>query len=395
VGLLSGITDTLGLTDSAAAERAADKSIGMGREQMERLDAIELLTDEDLAVALKSPEVVALLEAQGIDPSELGNITEDSALRENQLAALQGLRDQSEQGLTSQDKYQMDQLLGDVSANERASQAQIEDQMARRGMQSSGAALMAQQQNKQSGSNQARQKAMQMAAQAQQNTIGALSQLGMTSTQMANQDFNRKATIASAKDAISKSNAMNRQNVDAQNIASRQNIANQGVNIANQQQMYNAGAKQQVLDNKFKQAGAQNAVSQNMANNYMGQAQAQQQADAATMGAIASVGAAAAGAPSDARVKMNVEEGGSSIKDMLDKLTAHKYDYKEGIIEDPSMEKPQLGVMAQDLEQSEMGSQMVEEDENGVKRVDYANNASTMMAALAELNERLNKLEGN
>jgi hypothetical protein len=395
VGLLSGITDTLGLTDSAAAERAADKSIGMGREQMERLDAIELLTDEDLAVALKSPEVVALLEAQGIDPSELGNITEDSALRENQLAALQGLRDQSEQGLTSQDKYQMDQLLGDVSANERASQAQIEDQMARRGMQSSGAALMSQLQNKQSGANQAKQKAMQMAAQAQQNTIGALSQLGMTSTQMANQDFNRKATIASAKDAISKSNAMNRQNVDAQNIASRQNIANQGVNIANQQQMYNAGAKQQVLDNKFKQAGAQNAVSQNMANNYMGQAQAQQQADAATMGAIASVGAAAAGAPSDARVKMNVEEGGSSIKDMLDKLTAHKYDYKEGIIEDPSMEKPQLGVMAQDLEQSEMGSQMVEEDENGVKRVDYANNASTMMAALAELNERLNKLEGN
>lgn len=395
MGLLSGITDTLGLTDSAAAERAADKSIGMGREQMERLDAIELLTDEDLAVALKSPEVVALLEAQGIDPSELGNITEDSALRENQLAALQGLRDQSEQGLTSQDKYQMDQLLGDVSANERASQAQIEDQMARRGMQSSGAALMSQLQNKQSGANQAKQKAMQMAAQAQQNTIGALSQLGMTSTQMANQDFNRKATIASAKDAISKSNAMNRQNVDAQNIASRQNIANQGVNIANQQQMYNAGAKQQVLDNKFKQAGAQNAVSQNMANNYMGQAQAQQQADAATMGAIASVGAAAAGAPSDARVKMNVEEGGSSIKDMLDKLTAHKYDYKEGIIEDPSMEKPQLGVMAQDLEQSEMGSQMVEEDENGVKRVDYANNASTMMAALAELNERLNKLEGN
>jgi hypothetical protein len=395
VGLLSGITDTLGLTDSAAAERAADKSIGMGREQMERLDAIELLTDEDLAVALKSPEVVALLEAQGIDPSELGNITEDSALRENQLAALQGLRDQSEQGLTSQDKYQMDQLLGDVSANERASQAQIEDQMARRGMQSSGAALMSQLQNKQSGANQAKQKAMQMAAQAQQNTIGALSQLGMTSTQMANQDFNRKATIASAKDAISKSNAMNRQNVDAQNIASRQNIANQGVNIANQQQMYNAGAKQQVLDNKFKQAGAQNAVSQNMANNYMGQAQAQQQADAATMGAIASVGAAAAGAPSDARVKMNVEEGGSSIKDMLDKLTAHKYDYKEGIIEDPSMEKPQLGVMAQDLEQSEMGSQMVEEDENGVKRVDYANNASTMMAALAELNDRLNKLEGN
>ena len=379
MGLLSGLTDTLGLTDSGAAAEAAGKAEGMSREQMERLAAIENLSEEDLAVVLQSPELVGLLEAEGIDPSELENITEDSGLRENQLAALQGLKDQSE--------------LGDVSANERASQAQIEDQMARRGMQSSGAALMAQQQNKQSGSNQAREKAMQMAAQAQQNKMGALAQLGQQSGQMAGQDFARKSQVASAQDAISRANAMNRQNVNAQNLGAKQNIANQGANINNQQQMYNAGAKQQILDNEFKKAGAQNQVSQGMANNYMGQAQAQQQADAATIGTIANVGATMYA--SDARVKTEIQEGSSDIKDMLDKLTAHKYDYKDEIIDDPSMQGPQLGVMAQDLEQSEMGSKMVHEDENGVKRVDYNNNASTMMAALAELNDRLNKLEGN
>ena len=393
MGLLSGLTDTLGLTDSGAAAEAAGKAEGMSREQMERLAAIENLSEEDLAVVLQSPELVGLLEAEGIDPSELENITEDSGLRENQLAALQGLKDQSEQGLTAQDKYQMEQMLGDVSANERASQAQIEDQMARRGMQSSGAALMAQQQNKQSGSNQAREKAMQMAAQAQQNKMGALAQLGQQSGQMAGQDFARKSQVASAQDAISRANAMNRQNVNAQNLGAKQNIANQGANINNQQQMYNAGAKQQILDNEFKKAGAQNQVSQGMANNYMGQAQAQQQADAATIGTIANVGATMYA--SDARVKTEIQEGSSDIKDMLDKLTAHKYDYKDEIIDDPSMQGPQLGVMAQDLEQSEMGSKMVHEDENGVKRVDYNNNASTMMAALAELNDRLNKLEGN
>ena len=359
--------------------------------QMERLDEINL--PELQKYLLDSPELVGLLEAEGIDPSKMEDITEDSALRENQLAALQGLKDQSEQGLTSQDKYQMEQMLGDVSANERASQAQIEDQMARRGMQSSGAALMAQQQNKQSGSNQAREKAMQMAAQAQQNKMGALAQLGQQSGQMAGQDFARKSQVASAQDAISRANAMNRQNVNAQNLGAKQNIANQGANINNQQQMYNAGAKQQILDNEFKKAGAQNQVSQGMANNYMGQAQAQQQADAATIGTIANVGATMYA--SDARVKTEIQEGSSDIKDMLDKLTAHKYDYKDEIIDDPSMQGPQLGVMAQDLEQSEMGSKMVHEDENGVKRVDYNNNASTMMAALAELNDRLNKLEGN
>ena len=393
MGLLSGLTDAVGLTDSGAAERAAGKAAGLSREQMRRLDDIENLTEQDLAVLLESPELVGLLEAEGIDPSKMEDITEDSVLRENQLAALQGLKDQSEQGLTAQDKYQMEQMLGDVSANERASQAQIEDQMARRGMQSSGAALMAQQQNKQSGANQAREKAMQMAAQAQQNKMGALAQLGQQSGQMAGQDFNRKAQVASAQDAISRANAMNRQNVNAQNLGARQNIANQGANINNQQQMYNVGAKQQILDNEFKKVGGQNAASQNMANMYMGQAQAQQQADAATIGTLANVGATFAA--SDSRVKMNVEEGSNDIKDMLDKLTAHKYDYKDEVIENSDDLGSQLGVMAQDLEQSEMGSKMVHEDENGVKRVDYQNNGSTMMAALAELNERLNKLEGN
>jgi len=391
MGLLSGLTDAIGLTDSGAAERAAGKAEGMTREQAERLAAIQNLTEEDLAVALQSPELVGLLEAEGIDPSAMEDIEEDPALRGNQLAALQALKDQADQGLTEQDKYQMDQMLGDVSANERASQASIEDQMAQRGMDSSGAKLMAQQQAKQSGANQARDRAMQMAAQAQQNKMAALSQLGQQSGQMASQDFNRQASKASAQDVISRANAMNRQNVNAQNLGAKQNIANQQANINNQQQMYNAGTKQQLLDNEFKKAGAQNVVSQNQANNYMGQAQAQQQADAATMGAIAQVGAAAA---SDSRVKEDVESGSPSIRAMLDKLQPYKYNYKEEIIEDPSMEKPQLGIMAQDLEESEMGSEMVHEDEDGVKRVDYANNASTMMAALADLHQRLNKIEG-
>jgi len=392
-GLLSGITDAIGLTDSGAVDEAMGQAQGLTRKQMERLDAIDLPDIEKMKLALQSPELVGLLEAEGIDPSELENITEDSGLRQNQLDALNMLREQADQGLTAGDKYQMEQMLGDVAANERASQKQIENQMAQRGMESSGAALMAKQANKQSSANAAREKAMQMAAQAQQNKMGALAQLGQQSGNMAAQDFNRQSQVASAKDAISRANAMNRQNVNAQNLAARQNIANQQSNIANQQQTYNKGLNQQQFQNEMSKAGAQNVASQNLANQFSQIGQSKAAADSNTMGTLANLGATVA--MSDERAKVDIESGSGDIKDMLDKLTAHKYNYKDEIIENPSMEKPQLGVMAQDLEKSDMGREMVSEDENGLKRVDYQNNASTMMAALAELNERLNKLEGN
>ena len=257
--------------------------------QMERLDEINL--PELQKYLLDSPELVGLLEAEGIDPSKMEDITEDSALRENQLAALQGLKDQSEQGLTSQDKYQMEQMLGDVSANERASQAQIEDQMARRGMQSSGAALMAQQQNKQSGSNQAREKAMQMAAQAQQNKMGALAQLGQQSGQMAGQDFARKSQVASAQDAISRANAMNRQGVNAQNLSARQNIANQGTNIGNQNKQIGNQISQQNFNNQISKASGQGNVANAMSNIAANSPQ-----QASGMQKLATVGGMAAGA---------------------------------------------------------------------------------------------------
>jgi hypothetical protein len=255
---MSGLFGGGGEDPAAKAARKAQEA------QMERLDAIDL--PQLQKYLLESPELVGLLEAEGIDPSKMEDIKEDAGLRENQLAALQGLRDQSEQGLTAQDKYQMEQMLGDVSANERASQAQIEDQMARRGMQSSGAALMAQQQNKQSGANQARERAMQMAAQAQQNKMGALAQLGQQSGQMAGQDFNRKAQVASAQDAISRANAMNRQGVNAQNLAARQQIANQGTNIGNQNKQIGNQIDQQNFNNAIAKASGQGNVANAMSN---------------------------------------------------------------------------------------------------------------------------------
>ncbi len=261
---------------SDSASDSADKANKLTREQMRRLDAIDLPDEEKMRLALDNPELVGLLQAENIDPSKMGEIALDPKLRENQMAALAQLKNQADEGLTSTDKYAMEQLLGDVSANQRSQQAAIESDMARRGMDSSGAALMAKMQAGQQGANDARAKAMQMASQGQLNRRAALQALGQQSGNMERQDFNRKASIASAQDAIQRANAMNRQNVSGQNLAARQGIENQRSNLSNQQQIYNKGLEQQQFDNKLKKVGQQNVASQNASNaaNAIGQAQA-------------------------------------------------------------------------------------------------------------------------
>jgi hypothetical protein len=128
------------------------------------------------------------------------------------------------------------------------------------------------------------------------------------------------------------------------------------------------------------------------ATNFMQQAQAQAQAAQAEAAGVRDIvvgGAQAAATASDRNLKENISTPDSaSIQMFLDKLKPYSYNYKD----DPSRE-PQMGVMAQDLEKSNLGEQFVEEVE-GDKMVDYGKMASTQMAAIADLHQRLKKLEG-
>jgi hypothetical protein len=227
-------------------------------DQIKRIDALDIPDEEKMKLILENPQLVGLLEAEGIDPSKMGDIQEDPRLRENQMQALEMLKERSTEGLTASDKYEMEKMLGDVSANERSQRASIEDQMARQGMDSSGAAERSKRENVQSQANNARDIAMQKAAQAQQNKMGALAQLGQQSGQMQNADFNRQAQTASAQDAIARANAMNRQNVSGQNLAARQAIENQRAGTANEQQRWNTQADQRRFNNEEKKLNLYN-----------------------------------------------------------------------------------------------------------------------------------------
>lgn len=110
-------------------------------------------------------------------------------------------------------------------------------------------------------------------------------------------------------------------------------------------------------------------------------------------GSGGAAGAAAAAGPamaaSDKNSKKNIKKGDGSIESFLDHLAAYEYDYKEG--KGPKGKK--TSVMAQDLEKSKVGKQMVKNTKDG-KMVDYGQGFAAMLAGMANLHERMKKMEG-
>lgn len=232
--------------------------------QMERLNNLSLPELEEYI--LQNPELVGLLEAEQLGGSALEEISLDPKAREAQLNALQSLQQYADEGMSDADKFGMEQMLGQVSAATKSNQANIEADMARRGMDSSGAALMGKMNAQQSGANTARQQAMQQAAQGQQNRMAALNQLANQSGQMQSQDFARQAQVGSAKDAIAQANAANRYQTNAANLSARQSIENQRANTANQQAQVGNQIAQQNFNNAYSKTGAQGNVANSMSN---------------------------------------------------------------------------------------------------------------------------------
>lgn len=110
-------------------------------------------------------------------------------------------------------------------------------------------------------------------------------------------------------------------------------------------------------------------------------------------GGGAASGAGAAAAASDERLKIEIKGSDPKVAKFLDAIKAHEYEYKESAKDLPGAgEGKHVSPMAQELEKSELGKQMVIDTPNG-KMVDYGKGFGTILAAQAMLNKRLNELE--
>lgn len=155
-------------------------------------------------------------------------------------------------------------------------------------------------------------------------------------------------------------------------------------------QAQNALADQRAARVAAQQLNVQNVTGANTLASNNANAAANRQSN--LISGIGQAGTMAAAAISDENAKTNIHSGGAKIQDFLDAISAEEYNYKN-----PSQpgagEGSYVSPMAQDLEKTPIGSQMVMDTPQG-KMVDYGKGMGAMLAAQAHLNERLNKMEG-
>jgi len=374
-----------GSSDSSAAAVKALQGL-----QTPDVEAMRVNLQRQVQQGLISPEDA---EAVILQQSEMANVSTDPRLRQAQMAALGGLQETVDsQGMTAADKYAMQQIQDQSAQQERGQRASILQNAQQRGVAGSGLELASQMQNQQESASRAANQGFAVAAQAQQAKLQALNQLGTLGGNIQGQDFSQQAQIAAAKDAISKFNATNQQNQmnlnvgarnEAQlgNLQNKQNIANANVDIANTQESVNKGLTQQDFENQYKKAGGVANTLQNQAQSQSQQATSRRESTDKLIG----TGLSAAAMFSDKNVKTNIEPFDAAS--FLDNITGYKYNYKK-----PEMGKgEQVGVMAQDIEKG--APQAIVNTPEG-KVVDYDKLGGPILAALASVNERLNKVEG-
>ncbi len=422
-----------GIVGRGKSQGDRDASMGAIGEAVENFRKIEVPTVEQQRIMLE------MLQSQGVltpeleqeilsKPTKFEEVSTDPLLREAQMNALKSLQEVGQVGLTAEDRAQVNQLRREVNREEQAKQAQILQSMAQRGAAGSGMELAARLSSAQASADRAAQESDRLAANALQRQLQAVAQSGQLGGSIRGQDFGEQAQKASAIDAINLFNTQTQQGVQTRNIGSKneaqlrnlqekQRISDTNVGLRNQQEQHNKALYQQRFQNEI--AKAQGIASPLQAQSQAFANRAQGTADfysgigkgvdqgimaAATGGASLGIpqgggsgggsgGRSGGGSPwslfdgSDERIKENVKK--VDTKELLDKLSAVAYNYKK----DPAKEK-KVGIMAQDLEKSELGKTLVVEDENGIKGYNKDKALSAALAALADLNKRLNKLEG-
>lgn len=119
---------------------------------------------------------------------------------------------------------------------------------------------------------------------------------------------------------------------------------------------------------------------------------AQQRRDGFLRQGLQMGGMALGGLLSDERSKENVSDGSQAIDQFLQSMNPANFQHREGM--PGGRQEPQTGVMAQDLMQSQVGQQMVEQGPGGMQQINPADALQSSMAALARLDERLRAIEG-
>jgi len=354
--------------------------------QVPDVEELRVILDKAVYQGDLSPEQAQVFLQQGTAYDE---VSADPRLRQAQMSALSQLQDITEQGgLSSADRGRLQQIGSEEAAASRGARESIMQNAQARGVGGSGLELANQMSSAQDSATRRSQRDFDVAGMAQQGALSAIMNSANLGGGIRGQDVGEQQRVAQARDAMSQFNAQN-QNQNAQNntnarnqaaernINTRQGLENANTQIANNQKTYNAEAPMRRLGVMSGMASGQAGTFSDSAKHYMKQGENSKK----TLGTII-------GAASDVRLKQDVKS--FDPDEFLDSITGYKYNYKKP---DRHGEGEHAGVMAQDLEKTEVGASLVEDTPEG-KMVDFGKGFGAILASLAQVNDRLKIVEG-
>lgn len=325
------------------------------------------------------------------DPSSMNSISLDPSLKNAQMGALASLQQIGQGGMTDMDKAQLSQIASDEDTASRGKREAIMQDMQARGAGGSGMDALMRMQADQDSIGRRSARDTDVAGMAQQRALQALQSAGSTAGNIAQQNFNQQAQVASANDAINQFNTQNKNQIgmantnatnaaQASNLAATQKVADANVALRNQQQAQNKGVNQQIFNNQMQIDQAKAGAMQTQAAGQYQDAQDTKK-DIGTLVSTAAM-------MSDENEKKNIKP--FSASEFLDNIVPSKYHYKNSERDGAGMH---ASPMAQDLEKSAVGKSMVKDTPDG-KMVDYGKGFGAILASLVDVHNRVKKIEG-
>lgn len=382
---------------------------------------ISALTPPDLAALI--PELQLQVQQGNMTPaqmqaaiqqaSEMGAVNSNAGTIQGAETGLNQLADiAGSGGLTQADRAAQTSLQNETNANRAQQTNAVVQRMQQQGLGGSGAELAARLSGAQGAANSNAATGANIAQLAQQRALDAM-KAGVTGNTALNQQmFDQAAAKAKAQDTVNNANMLARQAAAMNNMQSIQDANKTNFNTAN-----TIGAKNTDIRNENLKMPAQTAQ-QNWTNQLEQQkasSAAQNTAAAAIMGQgnkeLSNSGDALSGAASG--VNQVVKDNGGWGKvgdwigslfssdenlktdkhklsdkdadDLLAELTGYKFRYKGD-------KKPQVGVMAQDIERTSLSPAVINTPAG--KMINGDATQGKVLALMAHQHERIRKLEG-
>jgi hypothetical protein len=259
-----------GLIAQQTAEESQNKALAATQAAVDQINAIGAGPDLAKQIFLQQYKQAGVLTPQSEQAinahfQQIAGPTQQ--VQNAQQAALQQFGQESQSGLNAQDRLALSQIQTQSARQNEAQQNAIIQNLAARGQAGGGAELAARLQAGQSGSNNANQQSLQVAAQAQNRALQALGQYGNYASGLANQQFSQNQANANIANEQNRFNTQNQQAVanqnvqtgnaaQAANLAQAQAIANANTGQANQESVREVQAQQQMYQNRMAQAQA-------------------------------------------------------------------------------------------------------------------------------------------